>query len=429
MNPPVAPTPALEPSSPGNPNATPTAGPAPVVEMASPIAPVQGLMARGILGAITVSHGLNDLMQSVVVAIYPLLADTYHLTYHQIGLITCTNQVTASLLQPLVGSYTDKRPLAYSLSFGMMSTFCGLILLSLADNLPMLLAAAACVGIGSSVFHPEASRIARLSSGGRYGLAQSIFQVGGNLGTSLGPLFAAWFIARQSHVAWFSLAALLGATVLVRVGSWYKAHQVARTAKAAKAATHGLSDAQVGRALAVLGVLVFSKYVYLASLTNFYAFFLKARFHITTQESQFQLFILLFAVAAGTIIGGPVGDRIGRKRVIWVSILGIAPFAMALPYVNLATAGFLVTIIGFVLASAFSAILVFAQELVPGRVGMISGLFFGGAFGIAGISAALIGMFADQVGIETVFRCCSFLPLLGLATALLPDLRQKPATA
>jgi FSR family fosmidomycin resistance protein-like MFS transporter len=417
-----------------NPFATPaTAGDlaAPPVPVPPPPAAMPGpTLAVGILGAISVSHLLNDLMQSVVVAMYPLLADSYRLSYHQIGLITCTNQVTASLLQPLVGAYTDRRPQAYSLSIGMGSTFAGLIILAVANNLPLLLLAAGCVGIGSAVFHPEASRIARLSSGGRHGFAQSVFQVGGNLGSALGPLLAAWLISRQATVAWFSLAALTGSTVLLRVGAWYKDHVAARAAQPRKAAApHGLSRGQVGRALAVLGVLVFSKYVYLASLTNFYTFFLKARFGLSTQASQLHLFILLFAVAAGTIIGGPVGDRIGRKRVIWASILGIAPFAIALPYANLVMADLLVTVIGVVLASAFSAILVFAQELVPGRVGMISGLFFGGAFGIAGIAAALLGGLADQVGIVTVFAWCSWLPLLGLATAFLPDLRQRPAAA
>jgi MFS transporter, FSR family, fosmidomycin resistance protein len=382
-----------------------------------------------VLSAITVSHLLNDLMQSVMFAVYPMFKDEFHLSFTQIGLITLANQVTASLLQPFIGLYGDRRPLWYALSLGMGFTFCGLLLLSAAPGFATLLVAAALVGVGSSVFHPEASRIARLTAGGRFGLAQSVFQVGGNLGTSLGPLLAALVILPrgQGAIAWFSIVALAAMVVLLWVGRWYRRiHLGSARSAAAPVAVAGPISARVGWALAVLGLLVFSKYVYLASLTSYYTFYLMDHFHLTTREAQFQLFAFLFAVAAGTVIGGPIGDRIGRKWVIWGSILGVSPFTLALPYSDLFWTEALAVVIGLILASAFSAILVFAQELVPGRVGMISGMFFGAAFGIAGIAAAALGAVADRTSIEVVYALCSYLPLIGICTVLLPDSRQRP---
>jgi FSR family fosmidomycin resistance protein-like MFS transporter len=395
----------------------------------TPPAPTAQRLAVAVLSAITVSHLLNDLMQSVLVAVYPMLKDSFHLSFTEIGLITLTNQVTASLLQPLIGLYGDRRPLWYSLSLGMGFTFCGLLLLSAAPGFATLLVAAALVGMGSSVFHPEASRIARLSAGGRFGLAQSVFQVGGNLGTSLGPLLAALIILPrgQSAIAYFSFVALAAMALLLWIGRWYQRNHLSapRTA-ASRASVAGPISARVGWALGVLGLLVFSKYVYLASLTSYYTFYLMDHFHLTTQQSQFQLFAFLFAAAAGTVIGGPIGDRIGRKWVIWGSILGVAPFTLALPYADLFWTEALAVVIGFILASAFSAILVFAQELVPGRVGMVSGMFFGAAFGVAGIAAAALGALADRTSIEVVYSLCSYLPLIGICTVFLPESRREP---
>ena len=394
-----------------------------------PATPAAGGVAFAILVALTGAHLLNDLMQSIVFAIYPLLKESFHLTLGQIGLITLANQVTASLLQPVVGWYTDRRPLTYALSTGMAFTFTGLILLAVASDFAVLLLAAALVGIGSSVFHPEASRIARLASGGRHGFAQSLFQVGGNAGSALGPLAAVVVIMPRGLGAtgWFSLAALLAMLLLLWVGRWYAANRLPRGAKSTHAVSHHLSPARVGWALTALAVLVFSKYVYMASLTNFYTFYLMERFAVSPSAAQLHLFAFLAAVAAGTLLGGPIGDRIGRKRVIWGSILGVAPFTLALPHVDLLWTGILSVVIGFVLASAFSAILVFAQELVPHRVGMISGLFFGFAFGIAGISAAALGALADHAGIGTVYQLCAFLPLIGVIAATLPDVERHPA--
>ncbi len=378
-----------------------------------------------VLLAVTVGHFLNDLMQSVLVGVYPMLREGFALSYTDIGLLTLANQVTASLLQPVVGWYTDRRPQRFALSVGMGATFFGVLLLATAGSFAVLLAAAALVGVGSSVFHPEASRIARLASGGRFGLAQSVFQVGGNCGSALGPMLAALVIAPrgQGSIAWFSLAALLAMGVLAAVGVWYGRHQPARVAADAPAPAPLTRPVLV--ALLVLVVLVFSKYVYLASLTNYYAFYLMAHFHLSQTTAQLQLSVFLVAVAAGTLLGGPIGDRLGRKRVIWVSILGIAPLTLTLPYVDLLWTEILAGIIGFILASAFSAILVFAQELVPGRVGMISGLFFGLAFGVAGLGAAALGKVADHWGLDTVYRICSFLPLLGVVTMFLPDMRTR----
>ena len=379
----------------------------------------------GILWALSLSHLLNDTIQSLIPAIYPVLKASYGFTYAQIGLITFSFQMTGSILQPVVGFYTDRRPKPYSLAIGMGITLSGLILLSHADRLPLILLAAAMVGMGSAVFHPEASRIARLASGGQHGFAQSLFQVGGNLGSSLGPALAALVVVPhgQHSLLWFSAIALLGIFVLSRVGAWYHAHLNDPVAQAAKRHEKRASfaDRRVIGALAVLVILIFSKYIYLVSLTNYYTFYLIDKFHLSVSASQWALFAFLFAVAAGTIIGGPVGDRIGRKYVIWCSILGVLPFTLALPYANLFWTSVLTVIIGLVLASAFSAILVYAQELVPGNVGLIAGMFFGLAFGVAGIGSALLGVLADHTSIGHVFRICAFLPLLGLLTVFLPS--------
>ncbi|WP_455811953.1 MFS transporter [Pseudomonas graminis] len=382
--------------------------------------------AFGILGAISVAHLLNDMIQSLILAIYPLLREDFSLSFVQIGMITLTYQMTASLLQPLIGHFTDKHPQPWSLPVGMGFTLCGLVLLSIASTFPMILVAAALVGTGSSVFHPESSRVARMASGGRHGLAQSLFQVGGNFGSSLGPLLAALVIAPygRGNVAWFSLAALLGIVVLLQISRWYQNQN--RVAKSQTTpAVNLLPRRQVAFAITILLVLVFSKYFYLTSLSSYYTFYLMHKFGLSVQNAQLHLFMFLFAVAAGTVIGGPIGDKIGRKRVIWVSILGVAPFTLMLPYVNLWWTGALSVVIGFVLASAFSAILVYAQELMPGRIGMVSGLFFGFSFGMGGLGAAVLGVVADHKGIELVYQICAYLPLLGILTAFLPDNRHK----
>jgi FSR family fosmidomycin resistance protein-like MFS transporter len=384
-----------------------------------------------VLAAISFCHFLNDMMQSVVPAVYPILKASYRLDFGQVGLITLTSQITASILQPVVGLYTDHRPTPYSLATGMGFTLIGLFLLAMAPGFGMILVAVAFIGIGSAVFHPESSRVARMASGGQHGLAQSLFQVGGNAGSSLGPLLAAFIVVPegQRSIAWFSLAALVAITVLMRVGSWYKERRAAAAKSPALHAEHHprLPRKKVAIALAVLIALVFSKYFYLASLVSYYTFFLMSRFHVSIRTAQIYLFVFLGAVAAGTIIGGPVGDRMGRKPVIWVSILGVLPFTLVLPYANLFWTAILTVIIGLVLASAFSAILVYAQDLVPGKVGTISGMFFGLAFGMAGIGAALMGELADRTSIEFVYRVCAFLPVIGLLTAFLPNL--EPARA
>ena len=388
-----------------------------------------GGTAYKVLGALSFSHFLNDMIQSLILAIYPLLKGEFSLSFAQIGLITLTYQITASLLQPLIGLYTDKHPQPRSLSFGMASTLCGLVLLAFAPSYGVLLVAAALVGTGSSVFHPESSRIARMASGGKHGLAQSIFQVGGNAGSAAGPLLAAWVVIPhgQRSVGWFALAALLAIAVLWQVGGWYATRHGAFRAKAraAREAVHGLSRAKVVGAVSILLLLIFSKYFYMASITSYYTFYLIEKFGLSVQAAQLHLFVFLFAVAAGTLLGGPIGDRIGRKRVIWASILGVAPFTLALPHVGLEATTALTFVIGFILASAFSAILVFAQELMPGKVGTVSGLFFGFAFGMGGIGAAVLGQLADTHGVAFVYRLCAYLPLLGLTTALLPDVRAK----
>ncbi|WP_321964959.1 MFS transporter [Paraburkholderia sp. J7] len=381
-----------------------------------------------VLGAISFSHLLNDMIQSLILAIYPMLKDNFSLSFTQIGLITLTYQITASMLQPLVGVYTDKRPLPYSLPVGMGFTLCGLLLMSVAPSFGVLLVAAALVGCGSSVFHPESSRVARMASGGQHGLAQSLFQVGGNAGSSLGPLLAAAIVIPhgQRSIAWFSAAALVGMVVLTQIGRWYKAHPALKK-KRAEVPHVALSRTRVAGAIGVLVLLVFSKYFYLASINSYFTFYLIDRFHLSVQAAQIHLFVFLAAVAAGTIIGGPVGDRIGRKYVIWVSILGVAPFTLLLPYANLFWTGVLTVIIGVVLASAFSAILVYAQELIPGKVGMVAGLFFGFAFGLGGIGAAVLGQLADATSIAFVYKVCSFLPLIGILTVLLPNVEGKRA--
>jgi len=383
-----------------------------------------------VLIAISFSHLLNDAIQSVIPAIYPILKASFHLNFTQIGLITLTFQLTASLLQPFVGLYTDHRPKPYSLAIGMGFTLIGLVLLSTASNFGTILCSSALVGTGSSIFHPEASRLARMASGGRHGFAQSLFQVGGNAGTSLGPLLAALIIVPrgQSSVAWFSLMALLAIGVLGNVGVWYKRNMYrikGRSQAKGRSGSRILSKKKILLALAVLIALIFSKFFYLTSLTNYYTFYLIGKFHLPVQTAQMYLFLFLAAVAAGTIIGGPFGDRFGRKYVIWISILGVAPFTLVLPYADLFWTAVLTVIIGVILASAFSAILVYAQDLVPGKVGMIAGLFFGFAFGMAGIGSAVLGRLADHTSIEFVFHVCAFLPLLGLLTGFLPDIERK----
>ncbi len=381
-----------------------------------------------ILGAISLAHFLNDMMQALIVAIYPLLKGEFGLSFVQIGVITLTYQICASVLQPLIGVYTDKHPKPYSLSLGMGFTLVGLVLLALAPNYPSVLAAAALVGTGSAVFHPESSRIARLASGGRHGLAQSIFQVGGNAGSATGPLLAAWIIIPhgQRSVSWFAIAALLGMGVLGSVGLWYKRQHLSHAAARVPApARSPVSARRVVWSVGILLTLIFSKYFYLASITSYYTFYLIDKFHLSVQAATMRLFLFLLAVALGTLLGGPIGDRIGRKRVIWFSILGVAPFTLALPYADLLWTEVLSFAIGLILASAFSAILVFAQELMPGKVGAVSGLFFGFAFGMGGIGAALLGGLADREGIEFVYRLCAFLPLLGIIAAFLPNLEHK----
>ncbi len=380
-----------------------------------------------ILIALSFSHLLNDTMQSLIPSIYPMVKDNYHLTFGQIGLITLTFQMTASLLQPVVGAFTDKRPQPFSLAIGMGFTLLGLLGMSMATSFEMILVAVAFIGLGSAVFHPEASRMAHMASGGRHGMAQSLFQVGGNAGSSLGPLLAALIIVPlgQFHVIWFSLLALLAMIILSNVGKWYKFQLVVKSRKAKQSIAgpetiFALPVKKVAWSLGILLFLIFSKYIYMTSMSSYFTFYLIEKFGVSVKESQLYLFMFLFAVAAGTFLGGPMGDRFGRKYVIWFSILGAAPFTLMLPYASLFWTGVLSVVIGLVLSSAFSAILVYAQELVPGKVGMIAGLFFGLAFGTAGIGSALLGELADSKGIAYVFTICSFLPLLGIIAAFLP---------
>ncbi len=379
-----------------------------------------------VLGAISFCHLLNDMMQSLLPAIYPILRGGFDLSFAEVGLLTFTYQVTASLLQPLIGLYTDRRPLPYSLPFGMGASMAGLLTLAFAPSYGFLLAGGMMLGLGSSIFHPESSRIARLASGGAHGLAQSVFQVGGNFGSALGPLLAAFFILPrgQSGLAWFALVALGGMGILTALGHWYRINGHARRpARGAVTRRHPtLSRRQVGRAMSVLVLLIFSKYVYLASLTSYYVFYLMHRFALPTQTAQLCQFVFFAAVATGTVIGGPIGDRIGRKRVIQASILGVLPFTLALPHVDLPVTIGLSVVIGLVISSAFPAIVVYAQELMPGRVGMVSGLFFGLTFGAGGIGAAALGGLADRMGIDFVYGLCSFLPAIGLLAVTLPNL-------
>jgi len=378
--------------------------------------------ALGILGSISSAHMINDMMQSLILAMYPILKGEFSLSFSQIGLITLTYQLTASLLQPLVGVFTDRRPKPYLLPFGMVFTLIGLLLLAFAPNFGFVLLAAAFVGIGSSIFHPESSRIARLASGGQHGLAQSVFQVGGNMGTAIGPLLAALIIVPfgQRSVAWFGLAAMLGIGLLLQVSRWYATHHIVAGNSKKLSIVAPYPRKVVMGAIAILLLLIFSKYFYMAGLSSFYTFYLMERFGLTVQNAQLHLFYFLFASAVGTVLGGPIGDRIGRKPVIWVSILGVAPFALLLPHADLFWTTMLTIVIGLVLSSAFSAILVYAQELMPGKVGMVSGLFFGFAFGMGGLGAAVLGIFADRTSIAFVYQTIAYLPLLGLVAALLP---------
>jgi FSR family fosmidomycin resistance protein-like MFS transporter len=381
-----------------------------------------------ILLAISFCHLLNDMISSLLPAIYPLLKDSYHLDFAQVGLITLTYQCTASLLQPLVGLHTDRRPMPYSLPAGMAFTLIGLIMLALAHSFTAILVAAALVGTGASVFHPESSRVARMASGGQHGFAQSLFQLGGNAGLAVGPLLAAIIVLPrgQSSVAWFSLAVLLAMALLTWVSGWTKRHMRNLLASRKVRSEHDapVSSKRVTGSIFILLALLFSKYFYLASITSYYTFYLMGKFHVSVGSSQIHLFVFLGAVALGTIAGGPIGDRIGRKRVIWCSILGVLPFTLALPYANLFWTEILSVLIGLILASAFPAIVVYGQELVPGRVGMISGLFFGFAFGMAGLGAAVLGELADLTSIRFVYLVCSFLPAVGLLAAFLPNLER-----
>ena len=404
----------------------------PAIELPREPSAVQSAVGTAfpILAMLSVCHLLNDMIQSLLPAIYPLLKDTFRLDFGQIGLITLTFQITASLLQPFVGIYTDKKPMPYSLAIGMGFTLSGLILLSQAPSFPLLLLAAALIGSGSSVFHPESSRVARMASGGQHGLAQSLFQVGGNVGSAIGPLLAAFIVMPrgQGSVAWFAIAALIAITLLTRIGGWYRAHIPAHRKARASASAITLPRRTIVVTMVILGLLIFSKYFYLASLSSYYTFYLMQKFSLTAQSAQLHLFVFLGAVAAGTLAGGPIGDRIGRKYVIWGSILGVLPFTLLLPHANLFWTTMLTVVIGLVLASAFSAIIVYAQELVPGRTGVIAGLFFGFAFGMGGLGAAVLGELADHIGIEAVYGICAFLPAIGLLAWFLPAI-EKPRAA
>lgn len=380
----------------------------------------------GIIGAISLSHFLNDMMQSILLAIYPILKLNLHLSFAQIGIISLAYQVTASLLQPIIGLYTDHKPKPYSLPFSMAFTMSGLIVLGTASQYEMVLIAAVLIGMGSSIFHPESSRVARVAAGNRPGLSQSLFQVGGNVGSSVGPLIAALIILPYGvrSILWVSLFALLGIVILTGVSNWYSQHLKVATNKPRYIQNTGLSKQRVMISLGVLALLIFSKFIYMASFTNYYTFYLIEKFQLSMHDAQFYLFAFLIAVATGTVLGGPIGDKLGRKSVIWWSILGVAPLTILLPYADLFWTASLSVLIGLILSSAFSAILVFAQELVPGRVGAISGLFFGLAFGVAGIGAALLGSLADTAGIRYVYQLCSFLPLFGIVTIFLPNIKE-----
>ncbi len=382
-----------------------------------------------ILLIISLGHFINDMLQAVVPSVYPVIKSAYGLSFAQVGLITLTYQMTASILQPFVGYYTDKRPMPYSLVVGMSSTLLGLVAVSFASSFYQILAAVSLIGIGSSIFHPESSRVAHLAGGGSKGLAQSIFQVGGNAGSAVGPLLAALIVAPrgQFHIVWFALFAMLGMLVLSFISKWYQQHLADRLAKGVgswKDMKPALSTRRIVFAMFVLLILIFSKYFYMASMTSYYTFYLIDKFHVSIAQSQIYLFAFLASVAAGTIIGGPLGDRIGRKQVIWLSILGAAPFTLLLPHVSLGLTVALSIVIGLIISSAFSAILVYATELVPGKVGLIAGLFFGLAFGMGGLGSAVLGRLADLTSVEYVFGICAFLPLIGIFTVLLPSTKQ-----
>ncbi len=388
-----------------------------------------GGTAVSILVAISFCHLLNDMMQSLLPALYPMIKSSYHLTFGQVGLLTFTFQFTASLLQPLVGAMADRRPRPYSLAVGMGFTLVGLVLLAFAGSYALLLIAAGLIGTGSSVFHPESSRVARMASGGKHGLAQSVFQVGGNFGTSAGPLLAAFIVLPhgQSSVAWFSLAAMLGMFVLFHVGHWYKAHGIKRLKAAAGHLRSTVPRRQVITSVTVLMALIFSKYVYLASITSYYTFYLIGHFHVSVRSAQLHLFLFLASAAVGGFVGGPLGDRLGAKYIIWGSILGVLPFTLALPYVNLFWTAVLTIPIGLILSSAFPAIIVYAQDLMPGRTGTVAGLFFGLAFGMGSVGAAVLGKLADDIGIDRIYQICAFLPLIGLLAAFLPNVHKTHA--
>ena len=397
-----------------------------MTDIAAPSRPPATTTAFGVLMAVSICHMLNDTMQSLLAALYPMLKADYGLEFWQIGLLTFAFQVTASLLQPVVGLYTDRRPLPYSLPFGSASTLVGLVLLANATAYPLMVLGACFIGIGSAIFHPESSRVARLASGGRYGLAQSVFQVGGNFGTAIGPLLAAFIVVPrgQGSVAWFTVAALLSMIILWQGGAWYSRYQAAAAKRGATALPERLPRNTVMVALVVLALLTFTKNIYMVSLSSYYTFYVIEKFGVSVQGSQLMLFVFLGAAAVGTIIGGPIGDRFGARTVIWFSILGALPFTLAMPYADFFWTGVLSVIIGLILSSAFPAIVVFAQELVPGRVGLIAGIFFGFAFGMGGLAAAVLGIVADARGIEYVYAICSYLPLLGLLTIFLPNMRR-----
>jgi FSR family fosmidomycin resistance protein-like MFS transporter len=380
-----------------------------------------------IVAAVSVCHMLNDTMQSLLTSLYPMFRENYSLSFAQIGLLTMTFQITASLLQPMVGIITDRWPLPYSLPVGMVSTFCGLVFLGYAGSFEMLLVAASLIGFGSAVFHPESSRVARLASGGRHGLAQSLFQLGGNAGSAIGPLIAAFFVLQhgQKSVAWLGLLAVIGCGVLSWVGTWYVRHRRQNASRTAPNRSLPISRNRALWALLILVVLTATKNVYLASFSSYFTFYAKERFHLDVRDAQLMLFLFLGSVAVGTVAGGPIGDRLGARFIIWFSMLGVIPFALLMPYANLEWTCVLTVIIGLVLASAFPAIIVFAQELIPGRVGMVAGIFFGFAFGAGGLGAAWLGDFGDAYGITYVYKMCSYLPLLGLLTILLPRLRRN----
>ena len=405
----------------------PTAAVMPVTNAAPIAPPSQEAMVVAIVAAVSFCHCLNDLIQALLPAIYPILKDSYGLDFGQIGLITLVFQVSASLLQPLVGMYTDKRPQPYSLVLGMGFSLAGLLLLAYAGSYALILVAGALIGVGSSIFHPESSRIARAASGGRHGLSQSVFQVGGNFGQAIGPLLAAFIIVPrgQASVAWFALAALIGMVVLAAVGRWYAQRLRASAGKKAAFQSHAISRGRVGLAVALLVLLVFSKNFYTASFTSYYTFYLIDRFHVSVQDSQIYLFVAMASIAAGVVFGGPIGDRIGRRPVILGSVLGVLPLTLLLPHVNLMWTVILTIPIGLIMASSLSAILVYALELVPNRIGMVAGLFFGLSFGMGGLGAAVLGQVADWTSIDTVYRLCAWLPAIGIVALLLPDTRVR----